>query len=252
MNENYFDSEYVGEVIVMDDKLKEFYFSNIENHNNDILKTFPLFCLASYGSIISDPFINIENESVKTFVFDMLEDIKKSLNSPTLEMWEKEYKDIINSEKNVTDDFIKETVVISELIFSKSLKYENNESYSLYWKFICIMISLFPKEVYGLIEVERLSSNRFKTLLEALLFTKKALNLQVALINDVVGYKTKCFKKINTLYSIKEDLGSSEKWNKDISNYFVVSIILTLCRCEYINSKDEEINIGKIIYNNLK
>lgn len=252
MNENCFDSEYVGEVIVMDDKLKEFYFSNIESHNNDILKTLPLFCLAAYGSIISDPFINIENESIKTIVFNMFEDIKKSLNSQTLEMWEKDYSDIINSEKNITDDFIRETIVVSELIFSKSLKYESAESYSLYWKFMCVVVALFPKEVYGLIEVERVFSNRFKTLYEALSFTKKALNLQVALINDVTGYKTKCFKKINTLYSIKEDLKSSDKWNKDIPNYFVVAIILTFCRCEYINYREEEFNIGKIIYNNLK
>lgn len=246
MKESCFDSKYVGELITMDEKLKEFYFENIQNHNYDIIKTFPLIGLAVYGSIISDPFINVENESIKDIIIHLLDYYEKYLELDSFKIWSKDYIDIINSEKNITDEFIEETLLMSDIFYLKSRSSSNVENYKMYWNFMCLIVCLFPKEVFGVVEVNRLKHIDYKTLHDVLLFNKPSMNLQTSFINDVVNFTTKCFKKMSTILALQEKPWFfSERWNIEIPNYFAVTILLTIYR-------SSDLDIGKIIYNSLK
>lgn len=236
MNENCC-SEIDCDVIELTDpidlqhnKLEEYFdiYKNDEFLNNEYKFTF--YSLIIYGTITQHETINIENKIVQEYI-DRLFKVymcyfeDNDINLSFYEEWCKTYKSIVNSDTDVTAEFIDSTLTISDKLFQK-----DKDNYFIYWNFIFIIACLFPKEIYHELLIEKINSIPFSRLFESYSFNHKFVTTIAALINDNSNFKTKCMGVLRSIRTSNETPETSIYWNKYVPQYFAATIIYVILK----------------------
>jgi len=245
--------ESICDVTILPDEINDFYYSKlIALHPDCIVKEdneiFPFMCSVIYGSIIGDKVVNIESNKVLEIV-DTILDRYKIIFAEYHEDhahylgWADRYLQIVKSEVNIDDVFIYEILKVSEMFMTE----RQNNIFS-YWDFLILMIGLFPKEVYGGIEVDRLRHSKFEPISEVMITTHRDPNIQTTLISDKMNICVKCYKKLFSMITNSSlndiDMVTSKNWNEVYPQFVAVSLLSVLSKC-----KDSE--IGMIMYDSL-
>lgn len=173
-----------------------------------------------FGSIVDDVKINTESNEFREILRGIFSTYDSILRNSEYNNWKNLYFAILNEEADMTKEFVRLTQVMSNTFFQMKATY-----ISSFWDFMTLLIGVFPKEVFGSVEFNRLGHMEYWTLFEATTMHHPLSKLSKVFVIDPGNIQVKIMKHINYVTSL---ITNPDEFFKFTPCYIAVGVLSTV------------------------